>query len=108
MKHNILKYTGSVVQHVRLLECNKLSNETEYFQICSQNILETSEFLTKIRYKMELTFDTRKNSRCFGIFNRKKYFCMHKYSREYYFYVEQQCSFLLQFNISNLYRINCK
>lgn len=73
MKHNILKYTESVVQHVRLLECNKLSNETEYFQICSQNILETSE----------LTFDTRKNSRCFGIFNRKKYFCMHKFSREY-------------------------
>lgn len=81
MKHNILKYTESVVQHVRLLECNKVLNETEYFQICSQNILETSEFLTKIRYKLELTFDTRKNSRCFGIFNRKKYFWMHKFSR---------------------------
>lgn len=51
MKHNILKYTESVVQHVRLLECNKLSNETEYFQICSQNILETSEFLTKLDIK---------------------------------------------------------
>lgn len=60
MKHNILKYTERVVQHVGLLDCNKLSNETEYFQICSQNILETSEFLTKIRCKMELTFDTRK------------------------------------------------
>lgn len=60
MKHNILEYTERVVKHVRLLDCNKLSNETEYFQICSQNILETSEFLTKNRYKMELTFDTRK------------------------------------------------
>lgn len=60
MKHNILKYTERVVQHVGLLDCNKLSNETEYFQICSQNILETSEFLTKIRCKMELTFDTGK------------------------------------------------
>lgn len=79
MKHNILKYTERVVQHVGLLDCNKLSNETEYFQICSQNILETSEILAKIRYIIELTFDTRK----FGIFNRKKYFCMHKFSREY-------------------------
>lgn len=51
MKHNILKYTERVVQHVRLLDCNKLSNETEYFQICSQNILETSEFLTKLDIK---------------------------------------------------------
>lgn len=54
-----MKYTDSIVEHIGLFD-NNISNETEDFQICLKKIWEMSEFLTKIRYKMKLTFDNKK------------------------------------------------
>lgn len=60
MKHNILKYTERVFNMSDSLTVLNYQMKQNTFKYSSQNILETSEFLTKIRCKMELTFDTRK------------------------------------------------